>query len=173
MVTGQDLKKQQVMLFDKFSNGPYFDLIKKAFSPNYDVIDHIYYGRKKVKFTKLIFHLESPAGLIFPKVSRPDPLRCYSTSLFDHYRRHVLKSFDLLNVEPPEVPSVTVSLRHRTKHKNVGRVMANEKEVIEVLKRGNMMKLNVVDTSSMSYYEQLKLVRSKHSFFNFYKILVF
>lgn len=38
-----------------------------------------------------MFHLESPAGLIFPKVSRPDPLRCHRTSLFEAYRRHVLQ----------------------------------------------------------------------------------
>lgn len=45
----------------------------------------------QVLFKRLVFHLESPAGLIFPKVARPDPLRCYRTSLFDAYRRHVLQ----------------------------------------------------------------------------------
>lgn len=41
--------------------------------------------------------------------------------------------------------------------KNVGRVMANEKEVVAVLQEGNMMKLNVVDTAKMTYLEQLKV----------------
>jgi hypothetical protein len=45
----------------------------------------------QVLFKKLVFHLESPAGLIFPKVARPDPLRCYRASLFEAYRRHVLQ----------------------------------------------------------------------------------
>ena len=60
-------------------------------------------------------------------------MRCYRTSFFDSYRRHVLKSFDLLNVNPPEIPSVTLTLRHRTLEKNVGRVLANEKEIIDVI----------------------------------------
>jgi hypothetical protein len=35
--------------------------------------------------------------------------------------------------------------------------MGNENEVVAVLKKGNMMRLNVVDTATMSYYEQLKV----------------
>lgn len=71
---------------------------------------------------------------IFPKVSRPDPLRCYSMSLFKAYKNHVLKvriklfilqifdlndqfqSFGLLDTQPPPIPSVTLSLRKRTSH---------------------------------------------------------
>lgn len=45
----------------------------------------------QVMFKKLIFHLESPAGLIFPKVSNPDPLRCRNTGLFHAYRKHILE----------------------------------------------------------------------------------
>ena len=44
----------------------------------------------QVMFKKLVFHLESPAGLIFPKVSHPDPLRCRNTGLFHAYRKHIL-----------------------------------------------------------------------------------
>jgi hypothetical protein len=44
-----------------------------------------------VLFKRLVFHLESPAGLIFPKVARPDPLRCHGASLFEAYRRHILQ----------------------------------------------------------------------------------
>jgi protein O-GlcNAc transferase len=41
----------------------------------------------------------------------------------------------------------------------VGRILANEKEVIDGLKKGNMMKLNVIDMAKMSYSEQLKMIR--------------
>lgn len=36
--------------------------------------------------------------------------------------------------------------------------MANEKEVVEVLKRGNMMRLNVIDLAKMSFTEQLTVI---------------
>mmetsp|Transcript_19965 Transcript_19965/g.28603 ORF Transcript_19965/g.28603 Transcript_19965/m.28603 type:complete len:582 (+) Transcript_19965:16-1761(+) len=150
----------QVMLFDKHPDGPYLELIQQAFANNKPVLRHQHYRNQKVMFRRLIFHLESPAGLIFPKVSRPDPMRCYRTSLFDSYRRFVLNAFGLLNVPPPEIPSVALSLRHRTASKNVGRILANEAEVVAVLKEGNMMDLNVVDTSSMKFSEQLKLIRN-------------
>jgi hypothetical protein len=35
--------------------------------------------------------------------------------------------------------------------------MANEEEVVAALRRGNMVNLNVVDTSKMSYFDQLKV----------------
>lgn len=155
-----DTSTQQVVLFDKFSNGPYIELIQKAYSPNNPVKRHTHYAGKKVRFKKLIFHLESNAGLIFPKVANPDPLRCYGASLFDAYRRFILNAFNLLHVQPPVVPQVTLTLRHRAQHKNVGRVMSNEQEVVEVLKRGNMMDLKVVDTATMSLTEQLTLIRA-------------
>jgi hypothetical protein len=41
--------------------------------------------------------------------------------------------------------------------KNVGRVLANEAEVVAVLKKGNLIDVNVVDTAKMSYYDQLKV----------------
>ncbi|KAJ1438330.1 hypothetical protein B484DRAFT_477201 [Ochromonadaceae sp. CCMP2298] len=155
---GLPVQEQQVLLLDKYADGPYRELIEKAFSPAHPVLRHTHY-KGPVLFRRLIFHLESPAGLIFPKVSRPDPLRCYRASLFDAYRRHVLQAFNLLDVQPPPIPSVTLSLRHRSAQKNVGRVMANEQQVVAALQRGNMMDLNVVDTGTMSYGEQLKLAR--------------
>jgi hypothetical protein len=39
----------------------------------------------------------------------------------------------------------------------VGRVLANEAEVVAVLKKGNLIDVNVVDTAKMSYYDQLKV----------------
>jgi capsular polysaccharide biosynthesis protein len=41
-------------------------------------------------------------------------------------------------------------------------VLGNEDEVINVLKTGNMMKLNVVDLATMKYREQLELIRSSN-----------
>jgi hypothetical protein len=159
-ILGLDFRESQMMLFDRQPDGPYIELIEKAFSPSHPVIRRDHYKEKRVMFRRIVFHLESPAGLIFPKVSRPDPLRCYKTSLFDAYRRYILQSFELLDVPPPEIPSVVLSLRHRTEQKNVGRVMANEEAVVAVLKQGNMMNLQVVDTAKMSFYDQIKLIRS-------------
>eukprot|EP01033_Poteriospumella_lacustris_P004587 gene4587-3281_t len=162
-VLGNEVADQQVLLFDKHPDGPYKELIEKAYAPRHGVHRHqTKYGTKKVVFDKLIFHLESPAGLIFPKVSRPDPLRCYRTSLYEAYRRHVLQSFNLLNVAPPPIPTATLILRHRTAHKNTGRILENEQEVVNALKSGNMMKTNVVDMAGMTYGEQLKMVRNSN-----------
>lgn len=159
-ILGLSASEMQVMLFDSHHDGPYIELLKKAFSPNQPIIRSSEYGSKTVMFKHVIFHLESPAGVIFPRVANPDPMRCVNTALFNGYRRFVLRAFDLLDVAPPPIPSVVLSLRRRTPTKNVGRVMANENEVIGVLQEGNMMKYSVVDTATMSYYEQLKLIRS-------------
>ena len=48
-----------------------------------------------------------------------------------------------------------MTLRHRTERKNVGRVMANEDEVVSVLRRGNLVHLKVVDFAQMSFTEQI------------------
>jgi hypothetical protein len=87
---------QQVVLFDNHQDGPYFELIKNAYSPNHPVIRHKDFNGKTVLFKKLIFHLESPAGLIFPRVANPDPLKCHSAGMFQEYRKFVLNAFNLL-----------------------------------------------------------------------------
>lgn len=159
-ILGLSASEQQVILLDSHPDGPYMDLIKRAYSPNHAVLRPSDYGSKTVLFKHIVFHLESPAGVIFPRVANPDPMRCVSTALFDGYRRFVLQAFDLLDVVPPPIPTVVLSLRRRTATKNVGRVMANEEDVVNVLKEGNMLNYVVVDTSSMSYFEQLKLIRN-------------
>ncbi|CAE7543467.1 Eogt [Symbiodinium microadriaticum] len=150
----------QVMLFDKHTDGPYYDLIRRAYSPRHELLRHGHFQKKKVMFKRLIFHLESPAGLIFPKVANPDPLKCLSTGLFQAYRKHVLHSFGLWDVAPPPIPSITLSLRHRTPQKNVGRVMANEEEVVAAVRAINMANVQIVDTARMKFEDQLKLIRS-------------
>jgi hypothetical protein len=48
----------------------------------------------------------------------------------------------------------------------VGRVLSNEEEVVKVLKKGNLMNLNVVDFAKMSFFEQLKVFLNKLFFLN-------
>ena len=153
-------RDQQLMLFDRHIDGPYLELFQKAFSPEHPVLRAGAYRSKRVLFKRLVFHLESPAALIFPKVAGKAPLQCHSTSLFQNYRKFVLDAFGLYDVKPPPIPHVVLTLRRRTPAKNVGRIMANEKEVIEKLEKGNMMKLSVIDQAKMSFSEQLRMIRS-------------
>jgi hypothetical protein len=45
-----------------------------------------------VLFERLVWHLESPAGIVFPKVGGPTGLmRCHRSTLWDQFRAHVLK----------------------------------------------------------------------------------
>lgn len=43
-----DWKTVQVMLFDKHPNGPFMDLINKAYCPKFGTIRHNHYSHKKV-----------------------------------------------------------------------------------------------------------------------------
>ena len=61
----------QIMLFDRHADGPYKSFLQRVFSPNHEVIRASHYQGRKVMFRTLVFHLESPAALIFPKVHRP------------------------------------------------------------------------------------------------------
>jgi hypothetical protein len=47
-VLDMDVASSQVMLFDKHPDGPYLELIDKAFSPNHKVLRHQHYRGKKV-----------------------------------------------------------------------------------------------------------------------------
>ena len=42
--------------------------------------------------------------------------------------------------------------------KNVGRVLGNEEEVVELLRRGTMINLHVVDFAKMTFLEQIKVI---------------
>ena len=42
--------------------------------------------------------------------------------------------------------------------KNVGRVLGNEDEVVEMLRRGTMINLHVVDFAKMTFLEQIKVI---------------
>ena len=56
-------------LFDRHFDGPFFDLIQAAFSPRRPLKRIGDYGGGVVKFERLVWHLESPAGIVFPKVA--------------------------------------------------------------------------------------------------------
>lgn len=43
---GLDEAAVQVMLFDRFSDGPYLDLVHKAYGPSYPVLRHTHYQGK-------------------------------------------------------------------------------------------------------------------------------
>lgn len=156
------LQQWQVVLFDRFAEGPYKDLIQRALSPQHPLLRHTDYGSEVALFKQLIFHLESPAALIFPEVAVPDPLTCFSTGLFHEYRKLILTAFNLWKVPPPEIPFVLLSVRHRTPLKNVGRILANEKDVLGVLREGNMIRLKVVDSAALSFEEQLRSARTSN-----------
>ena len=158
-VIGVDPADQQVLLWDKHPDGPYLDLIQKAYAGGKKALRHQSFAGKKIMFRKLIFHMESPAGLIFPKVANPGQLRCKGTGLFKEYAKHILHSFGLWDVSPPEVPHITLLLRHRTERKNVGRILANEAEVTAAIAGTNMVTYKIADTAGMPYAEQLALVR--------------
>jgi hypothetical protein len=54
LVHGFDWHETQVMLFDKHPDGPFHELIKQAFSPNYDVIRASNYRNKQVTDSHLL-----------------------------------------------------------------------------------------------------------------------
>ena len=56
-----------MVLFDKHIDGPFHELIQVAFSPNRPLKRAADY-RGKVLFKHVVWHLESPAGIVFPKV---------------------------------------------------------------------------------------------------------
>ena len=58
------------MLFDKHTDGPYLELIQKAYSPNHPVIRHQHYKGKKVRVD--LFHY-----FLFISFRRSESIRIY------------------------------------------------------------------------------------------------
>ena len=73
-----------MVLFDRHFDGPFHDLIQTAFSPTKKLKRIADYGGGLVLFERLVWHLESPAGIVFPKVGGPTGLiRCHGSTLWD------------------------------------------------------------------------------------------
>ena len=83
-------------------------------------------------------------------------MRCRQSSLWHEFRAHVLGAFNLWDVPPPAIPTVLVSFRRRSKNKNVGRVIANENDLIDVIKEGHLIKHQEVDMGVRSFMLQTK-----------------
>lgn len=49
-----DFGSTQVMLFDQHPDGPFIELIEKAFSPSHSVIRHSHYRGQKVMFNVFV-----------------------------------------------------------------------------------------------------------------------
>jgi len=159
-VLQSDRDKWQTVLFDRMPDGPFFSLIEKTFSPKTPLKRAADYEGKKVLFEELIIHLESPAGIVFPKVAGPKGIMtCTRSSLWMGFRAAVLRGFGLLDVPPPTVPHAVLSVGRRTGGKNTGRVFADENALTKVLKEGNAMTSEVVDLGSLPFDRQIALMR--------------
>jgi len=159
---GLGLSSANVILFDLMPDGPYKEMIEKAYGGGKTKRKEDY-NAGKVLFRNLVFHLESPAGIIFPKigvVGGKKQLDCRDSYLWHGYRERVLRAFSLWDVPPPRVPSVSLILRKRTPSKNVGRIMSNEKEIEGVLKECTLCETRVLDLAEMTYREQLEAIRN-------------
>ena len=125
---GLGWSKGNVILFDLMPDGPFKEMIDMAYGGGKSRRKEDYSGGK-VLFRQVVFHLESPAGIIFPKIGVVDgkkQLDCRDSWLWHGYKERVLRAFDLWNVRPPRLPTITMIVRRRTANKNVGRIMANE-----------------------------------------------
>lgn len=114
---GLNLNKDdtQVVLLDRNPDGPFFEMIQNAFTtPNKPLKRAANYNNKKIVFDKVVWHLESPAGIVFPKVGNNGATGCHNEYLYSKYRQRVLSAFDLWDVPPPTVPSLTLIVRKRT-----------------------------------------------------------
>uniref|UniRef100_A0A7S3JQK9 EGF domain-specific O-linked N-acetylglucosamine transferase n=1 Tax=Aureoumbra lagunensis TaxID=44058 RepID=A0A7S3JQK9_9STRA len=159
-VLNLDWHQVHLLLWDRHPDGPFFDLIQRSYSKKQQIYRPQNFGSKKVRFEHLIFHLESPASIIFPKVAGPKGImRCFRSSLWLGYKDHILASFGLLHIQPPNNPKILLSVRRRTPAKNVGRVFADEKQLTSVLNKGQAMQFEVIDFGSISFAQQLEKVR--------------
>ena len=153
--------KPSVILFDKNPDGPFVELIRNGFSGE-DLKRSRDFGTDTVTFKEIVWHLESPAGIVFPKVADKSGLGCSDGYLFHKYRERVLRGLDLWDVKPPSVPSLILIPRRRTKEKNVGRVLANEEEIVSIMKECVLCDVNVVDLGGMTLRDQIKTIRSSN-----------
>jgi len=155
------LQEAQVVLLDRFFDFSYIPLMSLGYGGGRQLMRRSSFGDRTYTFEHLVFHLESPAATVHERVAMEEgePIRCGQSSLWRAYSQRVLSAFSLWDIDPPSIPHLTLSLRRRTEHKNVGRVMANEDEIIGIIKEGNMLTYEIADLAKMSFAEQLKTIR--------------
>lgn len=159
LAAGLDWRRTRTLLWDRHPDGPFIDLITRAFS-GVGPLGRAHDLPGPVVFDRVVFHLESPAGIVFPKVAGPRGIMtCHSSSLWRGYLTHVLRVFRLLDEPPPTLPTILLSVRRRTQQKNVGRVFADEGALVEVLRRGNGIRFEVIDLAATPFADQLAKVR--------------
>jgi hypothetical protein len=110
-----DPNATKIVFLDNHPDYASNDIFRTAYSPKHPLLHVDHFQRKRVLFSKLIFHLESPAALVFPEVAKPQTqLRCKDSSLYRAYRRYILDAYGLLHVAPQLLPTVTFIVRRRT-----------------------------------------------------------
>ena len=156
----------QVVLWDRFKPMWHHQVLQPAFSLS-NISDASSFGARAVLFRHLIWHLEAPANIIHPSKNVPFSqgrhVSCVGSSLMRAYTSRLLRAANLFHVPPPPIPHILLSLRI-PKHKNaggqfIGRVMANQKEVEDVFKEGNMLTWKSVDMANLTFFEQMAEVR--------------
>lgn len=71
----------------------------------------------------------------------------------------MLSAFDLWDVPPPRVPSLTLIVRRRTGEKNVGRILQDEKALESTMAQCTMCESKTIDLATMTFPEQLAALR--------------
>lgn len=120
------------------------------------------FPKTKVLFRHVIWHLEAPANIIHPAKTVPfvrgRHVTCVGSTLFKAYAGRILRTFSLWDERPPPIPHILLTIR-QPKLRNIGRVLVNQGEVEEVMKKGNMLTWTAADMGSMSFGEQISFVR--------------
>ena len=109
-------------------------------------------------FEHVVWHLAGQASPYWTNTA--DSHSCGASDLFRSFGAHVLQSFRLFGKHVPDTtqPQVTLVLRKRTKQRNVGRIVHNEKEVLQALQSIDRIRFRAVDMAEMSIAEQLGIV---------------
>ena len=163
---GLDANFVQVLIWDKLPLYSYTQMLARAFGGGRPVLNRkslAKLGHGVLTFHHLVFHLESPAANVHERVTlnlkEKEPMRCRGSSLWRAYTRRVLCAYSLWPLPPPSVPHLTLSIRKRTPQKNVGRILANQNELEDVMREGNMLTWQTVNLAEMSFEQQLTAMR--------------
>lgn len=154
---GLEAPTTRALLFDTHPDYGYTELIHLGFASAAPLARAGDFGGRRVRFRRLVLHMESPGSIVSPFVL--DPMVCRDSVVWKGFVARVLQGFGLYDVAPPSQPSVTMVVRRRTAQKNVGRVLENEEELTSILREGNAMDARVVDLAALSFREQVTIMR--------------